>query len=89
MNPHAHICLCDEEWIIYYDYVIKDCVGSVSNYLKLIFDLFSPDDLPFDEIEYSMYQRLEEKSKIPIYFKSGDTVYLWAYCTGCKLSSLN
>ena len=89
MNPHAHICLCDDKWVFYYDYVDFNLTASVPKYLDLIFTLFPYKDLPRDEIEAEMYLYIDEKTGRPIYFKSGDFIYLWVICTGCHLQGLN
>lgn len=89
MPPHAHICLSDENWNIYYDYVNHDIISSVPSFLNLVYNFFNPERIPRNIIEAKMYERLDQKSSDPIYFQSGTIVYFWIYCTGCKLSSLN
>jgi hypothetical protein len=89
MNPHAHISLCDDKWIFYYDYVDFNITASVHKYLDLIFNLFDANEFPRDEIELEMYFCIDEKRSRPIYFKSGDFIYLWLICTGCRLQGLN
>lgn len=89
MLPHTHISLCDEEWNFYYDYIDFDTVSSVPKFLDLVFNLFNPENIPRDAVEAEIYDRLDRKSSNPIYFQSGNILYLWVYCTKCKAASLN
>ena len=89
MNPHAHICLCDEKWIFYYDHVEFDLTASVPMFLDLIFNMFNPESISRESVEAGMYERLDQNSSSPIYFKSKDLLYMWIQCTGCHLAGLN
>lgn len=89
MKSHAHICLCDEAWNFYYDYVDFDIHSSVNKYLDLIFNVFNPEGIDRPIVESEMYHYVDNKMNRPIYFKAYGCVYLWIQCTGCNLSGLN
>lgn len=89
MSDHAHISLCDESLTFYYEHIEFELSSSVRQFLDLIFEIYQPERISREDVESEMYEILDNKTKNPIYFKSGDTIYLWIVCSGCKFSSLN
>lgn len=89
MNFHAHITLCDDKWNLFYDYIDFDTQASVTKFLDLIFEVFNPEKIPREQVESYMYTYVDDKVTSPLYFKTGDLIYLWVLCTGCNAFSLN
>lgn len=89
MNEHSHITLCDEYLNLLYDHVSFDIYNSVDEFLNLAFSIFYLERLDRKEIQMEMHKRIDEKNKNPIYFRSGDLIYLWIQCNNCRLSGMN
>jgi len=89
MNPHAHIALCDREWNFLYEAISFDTVGSVDKYLNLMFSIFNMNDMPRKAVENVMYDRIDQNSPNPVYFKYDEMVYVWMLCDSCRATSLN
>lgn len=89
MKSHSHISLCDDKFNFFYDHVEFDSKSSVRIFLDLIFNMYQPESIDRQEVEFDMYQRVDDKNSNPIYFKSGDLLYIWVQCDRCRLAGLN
>lgn len=89
MKSHSHIIICDEDWMPYYDLINFNQAESVEQFSNFIFSMFKLLSSKRITLEDKMYKRIDLQSDNPIYFKSGDFIYLWVLCHKCQLIGLN
>ena len=89
MKFHAHVALCDRNWIFLHESITFDVHQSMEDYLNVVYEMFDAERIPRETIKGLMVGRLDINSSEPIYFLSEKIVYLWVLCNKCRLSSLN